>query len=235
MGKSGVGVGGTTIKEMPFSERPYEKLEQYGPQVLSDAELLAIIIRSGTRNDPSVSVARQILQLNPRGLGGIHQLTLEELKEIDGIGRVKSIQIKAIAELSKRLSKLHAMDKVRINSPSTVANIYMEEMRYLEQEHLKIVMLDTKNQITGDSLLSIGTVNASLVNPREVFIHALKQSAVQIILVHNHPSGDPEPSREDIAITNRVKEAGELLGIHLLDHLVIGDGSYISLKERNLC
>lgn len=222
-----------SIKELPSSERPYEKMEQFGPQILSDAELLAIIIRSGSKNDPSIEVAQRILKLNPRGLAGIHQLSLNDLKAVTGIGRVKSIQIKAIAELSNRLSKTQALDKVKVNSPATIADVYMEELRYLDQEHMKIVMLDTKNQIIGDCVLTIGTVNASLINPREVFIRALKYGAVNIIILHNHPSGDPEPSKNDILITQRLKEAGEMLGIQLLDHLVIGDGRYISLRERN--
>lgn len=224
-----------TVKELPISERPYEKLEKYGAAVLSDAELLAIIIRSGSRQDRSIDVAHKILMLNQRGLAGIHHLTLKELQVIPGIGRVKAIQLKSLAELSTRISKTIALSKMQISSPSSVAGIYMEEMRHLQQEHLKIVLLDTKNNIISDSTISMGTVNASLINPREVFIHALKNSAVHMIILHNHPSGDPSPSKEDIAVTRRLIEAGELIGIKLLDHIVIGDGKYISLKEKGIC
>jgi DNA repair protein RadC len=224
-----------TIKELPVTERPYEKLEKYGASFLSDAELLAIVIRSGSKKERSVDLAHKILKLNNKGLAGIYQLTLKELQSVSGIGRVKAIQIKAIAELSTRISKVNAIDKMKISSPSSIANIYMEELRHLQKEHLKIVLLDTKNNIIGDKNLSIGTVNASLINPREVFIHALKNCAVHIILLHNHPSGDPTPSKEDISVTRRVLEAGEIIGIRLLDHIIIGDGKFISLKEQGYC
>ncbi|MBC7958324.1 MAG: DNA repair protein RadC [Vallitaleaceae bacterium] len=224
-----------TVKELPTSERPYEKLEKYGATILSDAELLAIIIKSGTQKERSIDLAHRVLTLNKRGLAGIHQTSLNELESISGIGRVKAIQIKAIAELSTRIAKTNALQKVQISSPGSVANIYMEEMRHLQQEHLKIVLLDTKNNIMSDHTLSVGTVNASLINPREVFIHALKNLAVHMIILHNHPSGDPTPSKEDISITKRIIEASDIIGIKLLDHIIIGDGNYISLKERGIC
>ncbi|PKM50251.1 MAG: hypothetical protein CVV02_12230 [Firmicutes bacterium HGW-Firmicutes-7] len=224
-----------TVKELPTDERPYEKLEKYGASVLSDAELLAIIIKSGSRRERSIDLAQKVLKLNSRGLAGIHQLSLKELEMISGIGRVKAIQIKSIAELSTRISKNNAIQKLQITSPSSVADIYMEEMRHLQQEHLKIVLLDTKNNIISDHTISVGTVNASLVNPREVFIHALKNLAVHIIILHNHPSGDPTPSSEDISITKRILGASEIIGVKLLDHIIIGDGKYISLKERGIC
>lgn len=224
-----------TVKELPLCERPYEKLEKYGPSALSDAELLAVIIRSGSRKERSTDLAQRILKLNIRGLAGIHQLSLKELETIPGIGRVKAIQIKSIAELSTRISKMRAMQKLQISSPSSIADIYMEEMRHLQQEHLKIVLLDTKNNIISDHNISVGTVNASLINPREVFIYALKNLAVHFIILHNHPSGDPTPSKEDIATTKRLLEASEVIGIKLLDHIIIGDGKFISLKERGIC
>lgn len=224
-----------TIKELPISERPYEKLEKYGATVLSDAELLAIIIKSGSQKERSIDLAHKVLAINKRGLVGIHQTSLKELETICGIGRVKAIQIKAVAELSTRIAKTNALQKVQISSPGSVADIYMEEMRHLQQEHLKIVLLDTKNNIINDHTISVGTVNASLINPRELFIHALKNLAVHMIILHNHPSGDPTPSREDISITKRILEASDIIGIKLLDHIIIGDGNYISLKERGIC
>lgn len=224
-----------TVKELPIGERPYEKMEKYGASVLSDAELLAIIIRSGSKKERSTDLAQKVLKLNTKGLAGIHQLSLKELESVDGIGRVKAIQIKSIAELSTRISKMRAMEKLKISSPSSIADIYMEEMRHLQQEHLKIVLLDTKNNIISDHNLSVGTVNASLINPREVFIYALKNLAVHFIILHNHPSGDPTPSKEDILITQRILEASDIIGIKMLDHIIIGDGKYISLKERGIC
>ncbi|MCT4688920.1 RadC family protein [Vallitalea sp.] len=222
------------VKDLPLSERPYEKLEACGPGVLSDAELLAIIIRSGSKKERSIELAQRILGIKKQGIRGIYELSLEDLQKVSGIGRVKSIQIKAIAELSKRISKNNAVTKLKISSPGTIASIFMEELRYLKQEHLKIVFLDTKNQIISDKFLTVGTVNASLINPREVFIEALKHNAVHVILLHNHPSGDPTPSREDILITKRIINAGDIIGIKLLDHIIIGDGNYISLKEQGI-
>lgn len=221
------------IKDLPESERPYEKLLKSGANVLSDAELLAVIIKSGTSKYQSVEIARQILNLNEyeRGLTGLYNLTIEQLKSIDGIGKVKAIQIMAMLEFSKRVSKQHALKEFKVVSPESIANIYMEEMRYLKQEHFKVVYLDTKNNIMGDKSVSIGTVNSTVIHPREVFTDAIKSSATNIIVLHNHPSGDPYPSSEDIKVTNRLIEAGKLLGINLIDHIIIGDGVYVSLKQ----
>ena len=224
-----------TIKELPESERPYEKCEKYGTQSLTDAELLAVIIRSGSKNERSIDLAHKILKMNSdNGLLGVHHFSINELKKIKGIGRVKAIQIKCVAELSNRIAKLQAIKKFNVNSPSSVATCYMEEMRHLSQEHLKIVMLDTKNNIIRDQVITKGTVNSSLITPREIFVQALKFEAVNIIVLHNHPSGDPSPSKEDIQITRRIKECGEMIGISMLDHIIIGDCKYISLKEKGI-
>ncbi len=220
------------MNQLPKNEMPYEKIERLGPKALTDAELLAIVLRTGSKDNPSIIAARQLLSLDSRGLSSIHVLTPKELTSIKGIGKVKSLQLKAIAEISKRLSKSYAIAKFRITSPSSVANIFMEDMRYLNKEHIKVVLLDTKNGIITDKDISIGTVNASLVDPRDVFIEALKVEAVNIIVLHNHPSGDPEPSQEDIEVTRRLSEASKLIGIELLDHIIIGDGTFVSLKER---
>lgn len=223
-----------TVKELPESERPYERMEKFGASVLSDAELLAIIIKSGSKTERSVDVANNILRLHKLGIAGIHQLTLEDLHTISGIGRVKAIQIKAIAELSNRISKTYALNRLSIESPKSVAKLYMEELRHLQQEHLKLVLLDTKNNIISDADISIGSVNCSIVDPREILIRALKSRAVHIILLHNHPSGNPTPSREDILVTKRINDACRLVGIDLLDHIIIGDGEYISMKEKGI-
>ena len=221
-----------TIKEIPERERPYEKLETLGPGFLSDAELLAIIIKNGSRFEKSTDLAMRLLNLHPSGLLGLHHLSLEQMKKVHGIGRVKAIQLKALTEIAKRMSKADYSQRVAIGSPASVAAMYMEEMRHLDREHMKIVLLDTKYNIIGEYTLSVGTVNSSLIQPREVFIHALKRDAVNIILLHNHPSGNPEPSPQDIDVTKRVQEAGDLIGVRVLDHIIVGDGRYTSLKAQ---
>lgn len=225
-----------TIKELPISERPYEKCEQLGAEVLTDAELLAVIIRSGSKNERSIDLAQKVLSMDTykEGLASVNYLTLKDLMRIKGIGRVKAIQIKCIAELAKRMAKVQAIERFNVNSPSSVANCFMEEMRHLSQEILKLIMLDTKNNIIYDKIITKGTVNTSLITPREIFVEAIKHEAVHIIILHNHPSGDPTPSREDILITERIKESGNILNIELLDHIIIGDGKYISLKEKGI-
>ena len=225
-----------TMKNLPNSDKPYEKLAKYGEVVLSDTELLAIILRTGTKNRTVVELAQNLLLMDKNDLGivSLYNKSITDLQKIKGIGFVKSVQIRAIMEISKRISKCKALEKVKINSPSSVARVYMEEMRYLTKEYFKLVFLDTKNQIISDKTITIGSVNASIVNPRDVFIEALKNNAVNIIMLHNHPSGDPYPSNEDIQITKRIKECGQLIGIALIDHLIIGDGKYFSLKEKGI-
>ena len=198
---------------------------------------MAIVIKSGTKNSTSVEVAQKILKLNElenKGIEGLYELSLNQLKEIEGVGDVKAIQIKAVLEFSKRMASHKAKNKVQIKTPCTIANIYMEDMRYLKQEHLKTVYLDTKNNILGDKLITIGTINSTIVHPREIFADAVKNSVTNIILLHNHPSGDPSPSKEDNVTTKRLEQAGRILGIGLLDHIIIGDGTYFSFKEKGL-
>ena len=223
-----------TIKELPISERPREKLEQFGAESLSNDELIAIIIRTGSRTDSAIELSKKVLSLDNRGLGYLRDTTLEELMKVKGIGKCKGSQILAAIEIGKRLSYGQALEKVKITDPSTIANLYMDEMRYLQKEHFKIALLDTKNQIIATEEISVGTLNASIVHPRDVFKVAIKRNANSIILIHNHPSGDPIPSSEDINITNRLIDAGKLIGIRVLDHIIIGDNKYISFKEKNL-
>jgi DNA repair protein RadC len=223
-----------TVKELPLSERPYEKCEKFGPGVLSDAELLAIIIRSGTKNERSIDVAYGILNYskNYPGLIGLNHMNLKELQSIKGIGRVKAIQMLCITELTKRMAKATNEGAVRFITPEAVANYYMQDMRHLTEEKILLLMLDSKSKILKDMVISSGTVNSSLLSPREIFLHALKYEAVNIIILHNHPSGDPAPSREDINTTKRLKEVGNLIGIKLMDHIIIGDNRYVSLGEQ---
>ncbi|MBU5427218.1 DNA repair protein RadC [Tissierella pigra] len=223
-----------TIKELPMTERPREKLYSHGPSALSNEELLAIIIRTGNKEDSAIDLARKILSKDNRGLAYLRDTTLQELMEIKGIGRCKAAQILSAIEIGKRLNYKEALYKVKINEPSTIANLYMDEMRYLQKEHFRIALLDTKNQIIVTEEISVGTLNASIVHPRDVFKAAIKRNSNSMILVHNHPSGDPKPSNEDINITNRLVEAGNLIGIKVLDHIIIGDNRYISFKEKNL-
>lgn len=216
--------------------RPYEKCLSSGPSVLSDAELLAVIIRTGTKGISSVELAEQILSLskNQSGLTSICHLTLQELMKIPGVGQVKAIQILCIGELSKRIATYQAKEKIAFHNPVTIADYYMEQLRHEEQEQMICMMLDTKNNLLGEELLTLGTVNASIVSSREIFLLALRYHAVHIILVHNHPSGDPTPSQADIDLTKKVKNAGELLDIHLIDHIIVGDHKYVSFKEMNM-
>ena len=224
------------MKEMAEEDRPYEKCLCYGAGRLSNAELLAVLLRTGTKGMNSLELARSILEA-PSGeesLLNIHQITLQKLKRLRGIGKVKAVQILCLSELAKRLAKASAKEGLVFHLPVTIAEYYMEEMRHQKQEHMKLLMLDTKSKLLGESNISKGTVNASLVSPRELFIEALDCGAVSIILLHNHPSGDPTPSQADILFTKRVKEAGELIGISLLDHIIIGNNCYISFAEQNM-
>lgn len=223
-----------TIKDLPLNERPREKLYRYGVKSLSNSELIAVIIRTGNKGDTAIQLAERIISLDDRGIGFLSDATIEELTDVKGIGNCKAAQLLAAIELGKRISAHKREDNIRISSPNDITDLLMEEMRYLKREYFKIAILDTKNQIITIENISIGNLNSSIVHPREVFNRAIKRSANSIILVHNHPSGDPTPSSEDINITNRLIEAGGILGIKVLDHIIIGDNKYISFKERNI-
>ena len=216
------------------NELPYEKFMKSGACALSDAELLAIIIRTGTANSSAVTIARQILQCSSgsnEGLNVLHHISLQELKRIPGIGEIKAVKIKCIAELSRRMARQRAEKNLCFSTPSTIADYYMEELRHEECEKVILLLLDNKLQFMEDYMVSKGTVNASLLSSREVFRYALGHGACKIVLLHNHPSGNPAPSRQDIEITTKIKEAGLLMEIPLMDHIILGDGCYVSLKE----
>lgn len=223
-----------TIKDLPLSERPQEKLISYGVESLSNAELLALIIKIGNLEETAVEVAQKILNKDNRGIAYLSDVTLQELMQVKGIGESKASQILAAIEIGKRLNRVGPQDKIKVSSPIVLVNLLMDEMRYLCKEYFKIAILDTKNQILSIETISIGTLNASIVHPRDVYKVAIKKNANSIILIHNHPSGDPNPSNEDISITNRLIDAGNLIGIKVLDHIIIGDNKYISFKEKNL-
>lgn len=215
-------------------ERPYEKCEQYGAENLTDAELLAVLLRTGTKGENSLQLAKRILHPDfaQEGILNIHQWSMEQLLGVKGIGKVKSIQILCLSELAKRLSKAEAQSGLNFSAPETIAHYYMEDMRHKKKEEMKLLLLNSKTKLIGESELSLGTVNTTLVSPREVFVEALRRNAVAVILLHNHPSGDPTPSKQDVLITRRVTEAGRLIGVELLDHIIIGDNCFISLRDK---
>lgn len=228
----------STIREMLAEERPYEKCERFGAGSLTNIELLAVLLRTGTKGENSLQLARKLLypesDTQKNGETHLQSWTREELMKVHGIGRVKATQILCLCELSKRLSQLSAREELDFSKPDTIAEYYMEDMRHRNQEHLKLIMLNTRSRLIGESEISKGTVNMSIVSPRELFVEALQKNAVYIILLHNHPSGDPTPSTDDILITKRVKLGGQLLGIELLDHIIIGDNCYVSLAEQGV-
>lgn len=226
-----------TMKELPLSERPYEKCLQYGSRALSDAELLAVIIRTGTKTEQSVELARKILCLSRQrnGLEGLFYLTIPELTSVRGIGKVKAVQIVCIAELAKRMFEQSAKREAEsFTSPEQIARYFMPSMCHLQKEEIRLLLLDTRCHLIRDLVLSIGTVNTSIGDVRDIFIQAVTYHAAQFVLLHNHPGGDPSPSREDIQFTKRVKEAGSLMDIPLLDHIIIGNMQYISMKEKEI-
>ncbi len=223
------------IKELPEVERPYEKLELYGEKTLSNAELLAIIIKNGTKEKTSVEVANEILNLNQNHNKGdinfLQDFSLEELKNIKGIGRVKAIQIKAICELAGRMSKPSNYRKIQIKGPNDVANLLMNDLKFEKREIVKVVIINNKNIVLKILDVAIGSGNCSNLNIRYILSETIKMNAPKIILVHNHPSGDPTPTKQDIIVTEKLKEAAELLKIELLDHIVIGNMQYRSIMS----
>ncbi|WP_458121454.1 RadC family protein [Paenibacillus sp. Z6-24] len=219
------------LRDIPLEDRPRERMISYGAEALSHAELLAILLRTGTRDESAIHLAARILQQ----VGTIRQLvdlSIEELTEIKGIGTAKAIQIKAGIELGRRISRTGKEDAMVIRSPRDAADLLIEQMRYLQKEHFVCLFLNTKNHIISQETLSMGSLNASIVHPREIFRAAIKCSSASVICAHNHPSGDPTPSPEDISLTRRLVEAGQIIGIEVLDHLVIGDMKFVSLKEQ---
>lgn len=218
------------IKDMPVDERPRERLIKYGAKHLSTAELLAIIMRVGTQEKNVIDLSKELLE--KYNLPALAKSDVIELKKILGISDAKACQIIACFELGRRL--LTYESKPPIKTAQDIADLFMPELQYLKKENLKGVYLDGKNRVIWDETISIGSLNANIVHPREVFKVALAKSASAIILVHNHPSGDPTPSSDDLELTKKMIDAGKLMDIEVLDHIIIGDGEYVSLKEREL-
>ena len=225
------------ITETMSQEQPYEKFMRFGAEALTEAELLAVILRTGTRNCSALELAEKVLSLargREKGLNALHHIPLRELRKIPGIGEVKAVKLKSLAELSKRMAREQAASTLSFDSPDTVARYFMEELRHEEREKVLLLSLDSRLNLIEKDVLSIGTVNYSLLSAREIFVLAFQNKASSVMLLHNHPSGDATPSRQDVCITEKIKEAGELLGIPLTDHIVIGSNAYTSFKKCGL-
>ncbi|KAA3648078.1 MAG: JAB domain-containing protein [Chloroflexi bacterium] len=221
------------ITDLHSSERPRERLLQLGPQALNTAELLAILLRVGVKGENAVQVGQRLLNTFG-GLSGLQQAPVEEVQAQHGLGEAKAAAIKAAIELGRRLSLEAPEERPVISSPADAAALVQYEMGALEQEHLRVMILNTRNQVLDIVELYHGSLNASMVRVGEVFKPAVRRNAAAILVVHNHPSGDPTPSPDDVAVTRAIIEAGKLLDIEVLDHIVIGQGSYVSLKEKKL-
>ncbi|NGZ77522.1 RadC family protein [Saccharibacillus alkalitolerans] len=221
------------LRDLPSEERPRERMLQYGAGALSHSELLAILLRTGVRGESAVQVAQRVLG-EAGSLKGLADLSVSELTKIKGVGPAKAVQLKAGIELGLRLSRKSFGEKVVVRSPRDAYEAVREQLDRLRKEHFVCLFLNTKNHIIGQETLSVGSLNASIVHPREVFRAAIKWSSASIVCAHNHPSGDPAPSPEDIALTKRLAEAGRIVGIDVLDHIVVGDDTYVSLKEQGL-
>ncbi len=223
----------STIKQMPVNERPRERLLRVGPSALSSAELISIIVRTGVRGQSALSLATSVLQTFG-GVRGIASVSTRDLATQKGIGPAKAVQIKAAIELGRRAFMLEPEDLVQINGPRDVAQLIIGDMRYLDREHFRVVILNAKNKVEDVVTISIGCLDSSLAHPREVFKECVRRNCARVILAHNHPSGDPTPSDADIAITRRLASCGMILGIEVLDHIIVGDNRYQSLKELGL-
>ncbi|MDI6902446.1 MAG: DNA repair protein RadC [Methanocellales archaeon] len=223
------------IKELPIGERPRERLAKFGAASLSISELLAIILRTGSHGETALDVANKLLSKYNGNIKSLFCADVSELSKIKGIGFAKAVQIKAVFELAKRIQSF-TDEKVEISSPADVASILMPKLRTLDKEHLVILCLDPRNRIHNGSevTISVGSLDVNIIDPREIFRVALSKNAASIILVHNHPSGDPSPSDGDIEVMRRVMEAGRLIGINVQDHIIIGDGTFISFREKGL-
>jgi DNA repair protein RadC len=221
------------IRDLPDDERPRERLIRNGPHVLSNTELLAILIRVGRKGESVIRVAERLLA-EVGSLRGLAQSSHEDLTKVNGIGQVKATELLAALELGKRVSAFSDDSRPIIHSPGDVYRLFGMDMRFLSQEQFRVLCLDTKCGVIRSRLITQGSLNASVVEAREVYREAISSNSASLVAIHNHPSGDPSPSHEDIELTKKLLEAGKILGIELLDHIVIGDGKYVSMKERRL-
>ena len=213
---------------------PYTRAAMYGPEVLTDAELLAVILRTGYGALDAVGLATELLQSKDDSLGRLLSLDYEELLDYPGIGRVKAVELLTLMEISKRIARENCVSQLSMNRPGSIAAYYMEHMSHQQHEEFRLCLFDSKFHLMDEVVLSRGTVSSTAISPREIFSYALRHRAVYIVILHNHPSGICEPSEADIALTNRVATSGELLNIPLVDHIIIGDQTYFSFKEEGL-
>lgn len=222
----------STIKDMPSGDRPRERLARLGAPALSNAELLAIILRTGSGGENALNLAQRLL--NTHGLASLMGKSIAELSKERGLGKAKIVQIKAAFELGRRMLAFAPNERPQVRAPADAANLLMPDMSLLEQEHLRVMLLDTRNRVLAIPTLYIGSLNTAVVRVSEVFREAIRNNAASIIVAHNHPSGDPSPSTEDIALTKAIVDAGRLLDLEVLDHLIIGHQCFVSLKERGV-
>ena len=222
------------IRELPSAEKPREKLLRSGKESLSNTEILSVLIGSGTKNRSAMGLAADIISLHKSGIRYLAECSPEELTQVKGIGTAKACEILAAVELGKRIASIAVDEKTVIRSSADIAEMFMEKMRYYKKEHFMNLMINAKGQIIEEVEVSIGDLCSSTTHPREVFIDAVRRSAGSVVFIHNHPSGDPTPSEADILTTRRLVEVGELLGIPVLDHIVIGDGCFVSMKAKGM-
>lgn len=219
------------IKNLPVAERPVEKTLSKGIHHLSNSELVAVLIGTGTRDKSAIGLAEEIISKDERGIMYLAETTADDLLKISGVGKSKAVRVLAAVELGKRIAVSPKSKYLEIKNPEDIASLFIEEMRYEKREFFKALLLSAKAEIISIETISIGDLTHTTVNPRDAFVPAVKKSASAVIFVHNHPSGDPTPSREDIDATNRLVEAGEVLGIKVLDHVIVGDGKFVSINE----
>lgn len=224
------------IKDLPINERPYERLEKYGPEILSEAELLAIIIKTGTKEKTAIQVAQEVLSYDyeNKGISFLRNFSIEQIADIKGIGKVKAIQLKALGEIATRLSCRTTIEKNKIKTPEDASNLVMAEMKDLKYEVIKTILLDNQNQVLRIVTNCVGSLNSVSLEGRELFTEPIKSSAAKIIIVHNHPSGNTVPSKNDISFTQKMYDIGNMIGIEIIDHIIIGGRSFCSLKRMKL-
>lgn len=223
----------SAMRELPPEERPRERLTRLGPEALRDAELVAVLLRTGTREAGAIALAERVVR-HFGGLRGLARASVEELRQVKGLGNAKAVEIKAALELGRRLAEHSDAPRHRIRVAEDVAELLMVRFKDCEDEQFKVLLLNTKNEVQKTVSVSSGGLDATLALPRDVFRQAVREGASALVVCHNHPSGDPEPSRDDIVLTARLVESANVLGLRLLDHVIFGDGRYVSLKERGL-
>lgn len=226
-----------TMRELPDTERPYERCIQYGAAALTDAQLLAVLLKTGTKEESALYLAQRVLMAKEDrepGIGTLLSMKYPDYLKIHGIGPVKAVTLLCVVELAKRLSLCQKRSQIVFTDSQSVAEYYMEFMRQYDREHFWLLLLDSKNALLKELELSVGTISAALASPREVMIEALRYEAVHFILLHNHPSGNPSPSDADIKVTRKLQQAGELLDIQLLDHIIIGEQQYVSMRANQI-